>query len=616
LDFQKEELAKMRIRLLIAVIWLAGMIFPAGALAQQPSVPPEGLKAEMAGRWEKAIDVYEDVLDHEPERVDLWLRISDIEAHLGNSEKATKALAEAARLSPNDAGIHFRLSRAYSANNQPELALAAVDRALELDPDNIDYLKARAQLANWIGRSDVASDTYRQLLEKTPEDNALLLDYARSSAWSGHIDRAAVAYEEYLAIHPDDKEVLVEHVKVEAWRGNYTGSMSILGHYYETFGDSEEYRREKARVLAWAGRPTEAMELILPLLEEDPDDYDVNYSHTIALNNDYRPAEAVESLQKLVQLRPEAEETRDIQRVVETPSRPDITFAGSVYSDSDDLDRYHGSIVAGFSPQPETRILGGVETDHLEADSGSGYEKLDGDETERHDRGWMGLEHVVSPEVSVDGHIGVAETDGENRFIYGAGIEYRPKNNLRFRAETDYGFYVISPRTLDLGIRRSSNHLWATWEPDLLHTVVGGVGYNDFSDDNESWEAVVAPRRAVLRREKISLDLGVRGTWYGFDEQLDNGYYDPEFYQSYMATGQAYWKISDDDVVSLALDLGVVKDDEMSDFRFGWGTSVEGVFGLYRDVMLRVGGSFYNSYRTEGGDFEAVEGHIALTFRF
>jgi tetratricopeptide (TPR) repeat protein len=570
----------------------------------------------MAGQWEEAIRIYKATLNNEPERADLWLRIADIEAHLGNPGNSAEALAEAARLRPDDARIHFKLSQAYSASDQPERALEAIDIAIELDPDNIEYLNTRAQLANWANRSDVAADTYAMLLEKSPEDYDLLLDYARSSAWSGHTDQAAGAYEEYLDVEPDDQEVYIEHVKVESWRGNYAGSMSILGHYQERFGEDKVYRREKARVLAWAGRPTEAMELILSLLEEDPDDYEVNVSRTIALNNDHQPAEAVESLEKLVQLSPDSKETADIQRIVKTPLRPDITFAGSIYSDSDDLDRYHGSIIAGFSPQPETRILGGIETDHLEADRGSGFEKLDGDETERHDRGWIGVEHVISPEVSVDGHIGVAETEGENRFIYGAGIEYRPRDNLRFRAETDYGYYVISPRTLDLGIRASSNHLWATWEPDLRHTIMGGLGYNDLSDDNESWEAVVAPRRAVVRHEKVSLDLGVRGTWYGFDEQFDHGYYDPEFYQSYMATSLAYWKIGDDDSIGLALDLGVVKDDEMSGFRFGWGTSVEGVFGLYSDVMLRIGGSFYNSHRTESGDFEAFAGHIALTFRF
>jgi hypothetical protein len=54
----------------------------------------------------------------------------------------------------------------------------------------------------------------------------------------------------------------------------------------------------------------------------------------------------------------------------------------------------------------------------------------------------------------------------------------------------------------------------------------------------------------------------------------------------------------------------------MDSFRFGWGTTVEGVFGLYRDMMLRVGGSIFNNQRTQGGAFEAYEAHVALTLRF
>ena len=83
-----------------------------------------------------------------------------------------------------------------------------------------------------------------------------------------------------------------------------------------------------------------------------------------------------------------------------------------------------------------------------------------------------------------------------------------------------------------------------------------------------------------------------------------------------MITNLAYWKISDDDGVSVAFDLGVVKDEEMDDFRFGWGMSAEAVFGLYRDVTLKVGGSIFNNQRTEGGAFNAYAGHAALTCRF
>jgi tetratricopeptide (TPR) repeat protein len=534
----------------------------------------------------------------------------------GQELEALQALAEAAQLSPDDAALHYRLSQAYSAINRPAPALEAVNRSVELEPENLTYLKARAQLAAWAGDSGLAADTYGEILAMTPEDDEVLLNYARTSSWSGRTDDAALAYSDYLGRHPDEEEVYVEHIKVESWRGDYAESMTILGNYSEKFGESGDYRRETARTLAWADRPNAAMELITPLLDENPEDYGVNYSRTIAFNKDSRPSEAIDSLAKLAELKPDAKETEDIRKVVLTPQRPDITFGASFYTDTDDLDRYRGSVVAGYSTQPETRLTLGIAVDYLEADTDTGFETLDGDKTARHTEGWIGIDHVVSSQLSVEGHVGAGDAEGDSKVIYGAALKYRPLDNLRLTAETDYGFYVVSPRSVDMGIRRSSNHLKLDWEPNLVYRVLLGVGYNDFSDDNESWEVVAAPRRAILRREKINLDMGLRGTWYGFDEALDNGYYDPDYYQSYMVTSLTYWKISDDDGIGLALDAGVVKDDEMDSFEFGWGASVEGVFGLYRDAMLRVGASAFNNQRTSGGAFEAYEAHAAVTLRF
>jgi len=91
----------------IAVLMLICMFCPAVAVAQPPA-PPEGLRSEMAGEWGKAIEIYQRILETEPGRVDLWVRISDIQARLSNPEGAAVALAEAARLAPDDADIHFR----------------------------------------------------------------------------------------------------------------------------------------------------------------------------------------------------------------------------------------------------------------------------------------------------------------------------------------------------------------------------------------------------------------------------------------------------------------------------------------------------------------------------
>jgi tetratricopeptide (TPR) repeat protein len=580
----------------------------------QPS--PEGLKAEMAGEWDKAIEVYKAVLTQDPQRIDLWLRVSDIEASRGNHKEAAAAVKRAADLAPGDAKLYFRLSQAYSVAGQPELALEAVERSVEFEPNNVEYLKARAETANWLGKSAIAAESYEQIMALAPNDDSALLNFARSSAWSGRLDKAVCAYKRYVEKHPEDKDAYIEYAKTEAWRGDYHASLKILEDYRKKFGETKEYLQQKARVLAWARRPTKAIELITPLLVDEPDNYEVNYSRTIALHYDNRPREAVESLDKLSQLRPDSEETKDIRRFVLTPLRSNVSLTSQFYSDSDDLDRFHNSIRGVYVLQPETQLEVGAQTDYLHADRGSGLENIDGSEHAWHHRGWVGFDHRFSPEVDVDGYLGVADAEDKTRPAYGVGLDYQPLDNLYLRAARDYDFYVISPRSVSLGVRRGANRLLSVWEPHLLCTVVTELGYDDFSDDNNRWGATLAPRRSVLRSENFNIDLGVRGDWYGFEDDFDHGYYDPELYQSYMATGFGYWKISDDDGVSVALDAGAIKDDTMDNFRFGWGTNVEGTFGLYRDVMLKLGGGVSRNSRQEGGAFRAFNVYAALTFRF
>lgn len=520
------------------------------------------------------------------------------------------------KVAPDEAEVSYRKSQAFAIADKPDLAFPPIERAVELEPDNIEYLKFHATIANWVGRSDRAADSCERIVSLEPDNKEGLLNLARFSSWSGRLDRAASAYDEYLSKYPDEPEVYIDSVQTESWMGHYAKSLNRLEEYRERFGETKDYLQEKARVLAWAQRPEKAFELITPLLEEEPDNYEVNYSRTVALHYDNRPREAVESLETLYHLRPDPEETDDIRRFVVTPLRSFAEFGGRGYWDSDDLEIYTGWARAIYSLRPETQFGVGVQTDYLRVDKEEGLEPLDGDKHTWHHREWFEIYNRFSPEVAMDAYMGVADAEGKTRPTYGIGLDYQPEDNLGLRLERDYGFYLVSPRTVDVGVRRGRNSFMLNWEPHLLYTVVGELGYSDYSDKNESWEAMLAPRRAFVRSENLNLDLGVRGQWFGFKDDLDHGYYDPTLYQSYMATSFWYWKISDNDGVSVTLDAGVIRDDDMSSFDFGWGGSIEGTFGLYRDVMLRIGGSGFNYYRREGGTYEAYLAHVIVTIRF
>jgi tetratricopeptide (TPR) repeat protein len=583
--------------------------------AEEP-VPDAGLRAEMAQRWEEAIRVYEGVLREQPQRADLWVRISDIQARQGRPQDAVLSLLKAIDLRPDDAALYFKLSQAHAANSQPQAALSACNRALELAPENIEYLRARAQLANWAGEDELARQTYQEILRLVPADAEAKVGLARSRAWSGALDQAAADYRAYLAEHPQEAQMWVEYARVEMWRGDSAAAEAALGRYRELSGADQEYLGQRARLLAWAGRPTEALAIVEPLLAAAPDDYELNYTRTVALGNGRRPREAVESLAVLERLRPGSEDTREIGRIVRTPLRSGATLGFGYSDDSDDVRIMDTTLEATLVLSPETRLHAGGLYQQLRGRTGDGLDTVDGDGQIKDGRLWLGADHRFNPAVALDGRFGYGEIEGENDFwLYRLGLELHPRDTVRLRLLRERDLFAVSARAVSVGVKRNANRLQLQWQPDLRWFVEATGDWSTFSDDNRRWELVLAPRRAVLRTERFNLDLGVATWWFGFDKDLDHGYYDPGTYQRHALTGFGYWKLGTDDGIGVMVGLGVQKDEDMSGYRFGEDVAVEGVFGLYRDWMLRFSLGWADR-DLQGGSYDGLSGHAALTRRF
>lgn len=96
---------------------VAAFVFCAANVFAQSAIPSEGLAAEAAGHWAQALDVYKGALEREPHDAALWVRVADIEAHVGNLEGHAAALQHAIEEVPQDATLHQRLSQAYALLN-------------------------------------------------------------------------------------------------------------------------------------------------------------------------------------------------------------------------------------------------------------------------------------------------------------------------------------------------------------------------------------------------------------------------------------------------------------------------------------------------------------------
>jgi tetratricopeptide (TPR) repeat protein len=550
-----------------------------------------------------------------------WLRMADIYALGGDAAASSAALKAASRLDPQDAALAYREAQSYPSEKDAVDSAAAIERAVELDPKNLEYLRARADLAAWRGDYAMALDSHQRILALAPDDAGAHLGIARVHYWRSRLGDSANAYRDYLAKHPDVAAPWMEYIVVVTEMGDYARAMELLEDYRKRFGDNVAYRKQKARVLAWAERPTPSLGIVRELEPTLPGDFELGYTRTVALHYAHRPREALASLDEVARLRPDSKETIDLGRFIRTPLRSNATVGFGYFTGSDDVTLRHAGVRGEYVFNPETRLFGGADRQRISADVGSGYEKPDGGTSIGYNRAWIGVQHRYSPKLSVDAQIGGGSAESDSRFIYEVGADIQPTDELAMRLSHRDDLHAVSPLAAKLGIERRANTLDATWAPDLRYTIASRFAYDTFSDGNDRWEVELAPRRAFMRTQRLNLDIGISGRWFGYDEDPGNGYYSPSSYERYALTAFTYWKISDDDGVSVTISAGPYKDSTMNGFRSGGDIVAEGFFGLYRDWFLDVKAALsnYGGGATGGagtGGYRSSLFEISLTRRF
>jgi len=538
------------------------------------------------------------------------------EAQGAADNEAIEALKAEVADSPNDAGLVFRLARAYAARQRPEKALEACIEAAALEPEDPEIRRHCARYAEWAGDLPESRRQFKRLLGLAPDDREALLGAARAHGWSGKLGQASNYYHQYLELYPDNADAWIEYAQVRAWQGNFAAAMEALEEYRGRFGETDRYLEEKARYLAWSDRPREAMEVNGPLLQADPDNYERLYTRTVALAADEQTKRALDSLDDLERLRPDSKDSKLVSRMVHTRTRPSVSAGWHYYDDSDSIEIQGVHADARLPLTPAASLTAGAAYEVLEADAGSGFTAIDGDERVRYDRTWIGGAYRFGPMLAVSGRIGHGDIREAGEFTpYQVALDARPADDLELSLSRRNELYALSPRAVSLGVTREHNEAALNWRPGLRYVMEAEASYAELSDGNEYSELVLAPRRALLRTGKLNADLGAHFIWAAFDRDLDNGYYDPTDYQRYAGSLFGYWKLSEDDGVSLVTTAGFHKDDEMDDYEFGSDIVIELTTGLYEDWMSVVTVDYSDRYQ-DAGSYDGWNLRMGLTGRF
>lgn len=555
---------------------------PAGvALAQEPAVPAAGLAAEAAGDFDAAIAIYEEAA-RAGGRADLWARISRIEA----------------------------------TRDDPRAALEAIERALELEPDDVELLRARAELASWAGDYDRAADSHRRILALTGEPSSEL-GLARIAAWRGRTATAIGHYREYLRREPSDSVATIELARQETWRGNARAALKVLDGYRDRFGETVDYRIERGRALVTGGRPRAAIAILQPLVAERPDDYEARLVLTLALSDAGRRRDAVGSTDELARIEAANPRTAEVRAYVTAPIRSSVRPRYEYYDDSDDVRHDLYGIDGGVKISPQVRLVGEVSVTDVSSEPGSGLAPLDGDETVRERAGDVGIVTSLEGAGELEGRLGIASIDdgGPELFTGLFAARLTPSDRVAVTLGVHRDFLDVSARSLDIGIERTGARAQVRVSPAIGWTVEAGGSRESYSG-NKRWEARLAVSDAVLRRQLVNVDLGVASRWLWFEEDRDSGYYDPARYEQHLGVVSTYWKLGDQHGLSARAALGAFRDDEIEDFERSAELAAEATFGITTDWSLVARAAYLDNVRSVTGAFSATGAGIYLTRRF
>jgi serine/threonine-protein kinase len=124
-------------------------------------------------------------------------------------EEAETKVKEAVRLNAGLAPIQVALGRIHMARGNLDLAFAALERAVLIDPNDPVANQAMASLYERLGRFEDAEAMYRKALSLDPDNISTQDDYAHFLFFQGRFDDAVRQWQAVIRLAPDHFAALV-----------------------------------------------------------------------------------------------------------------------------------------------------------------------------------------------------------------------------------------------------------------------------------------------------------------------------------------------------------------------------------------------------------------------
>jgi len=200
---------------------------------------------------------------------------ADVAWNDGNLEVAGRLYS--ARLAADSFDIRalhrLALINAWSERYDPALSL--FERLLSVNPDNLEARRDRARVLSWAGRFPEAIAAYDTLAQMSDNDHPARLGLAQVLSWAGDLDSSASTYRQLLDQDSSDLEARRGLARVLSWNGDLVSAEHEWRAAVAADEDDVPSLVGLSQTLRWQGRAGAAAQYIRRGRQLSPDDHDV-----------------------------------------------------------------------------------------------------------------------------------------------------------------------------------------------------------------------------------------------------------------------------------------------------------------------------------------------------